>query len=147
MGRSSRRVRVIATQKRRKIVLVQIEQYDGGVLLRIDPASAVPLFEQLAASVRLDASRGVLAAGDRLPAARDVADSLDVNVHTVLRAYQDLRDEGLVDLRRGRGAVVTQMVANYGELGAAIPRLVATARQLGLGASALTAMIRQEYGS
>jgi GntR family transcriptional regulator len=117
------------------------------VLLRIDPASAVPLFEQLAASVRLDASRGVLAAGDRLPAARDVADSLDVNVHTVLRAYQDLRDEGLVDLRRGRGAVVTQMVANYGELGAAIPRLVATARQLGLGASALTAMIRQEYGS
>ncbi len=103
------------------------------MLLRIDPTSAVPLFEQLAASVRADASRGTLRAGDRLPAARDVAGSLDVNVHTVLRAYQALRDEGLVDLRRGRGAVVTDRVSNYSELGEAIPRLVATARQLGLG--------------
>jgi GntR family transcriptional regulator len=117
------------------------------MLLRIDPASAVPLFEQLAASVRSDASRGVLRAGDRLPAARDVAESLDVNVHTVLRAYQALRDEGLVDLRRGRGAVVTDRVANYSELGEAIPRLVRTARELGLGVSTLTALIRQEYGS
>jgi GntR family transcriptional regulator len=117
------------------------------VLLRIDPASAIPLFEQLAASIRSDASRGVIRAGDRLPAAREVADSLDINVHTVLRAYQALRDEGLVDLRRGRGAVLTDRVANYSELGEAIPRLVATARELGLGVSTLTAMIRQEYGS
>jgi GntR family transcriptional regulator len=115
------------------------------VLLRIDPASAVPLFEQLAASVRSDASRGTLRAGDRLPAARDVAGSLDVNVHTVLRAYQLLRDEGLVDLRRGRGAVVTDRVTDYKELGEAIPRLVAAARELGLGLSTLTALIRQEY--
>ncbi len=117
------------------------------MLLRIDPASAVPLFEQLATSVRAEASRGTIRAGDRLPAAREVAASLDVNVHTVLRAYQALRDEGLVDLRPGRGAVVTAQVANYRELGEAIPRLVATARELGLGVSTLTAMIRQEYGS
>ena len=117
------------------------------MLLRIDPASAVPLFEQLAASVRSDAARGTIRAGDRLPAARDVATSLDVNVHTVLRAYQALRDEGLVDLRRGRGAVVTERVSNYSELGEAIPRLVATARELGLSVSTLTALIRQEYGS
>ena len=117
------------------------------MLLRIDPASSVPLFEQLAASVRFEASTGKLRPGDRLPAARDVADSLDVNVHTALRAYQVLRDEGLVDLRRGRGAIVTDRVAHYGELGEAIPRLVATAREMGLSAQALTAMIRQEYGS
>jgi GntR family transcriptional regulator len=117
------------------------------MLLRIDPASSVPLFEQLAASVRFEASRGKLRPGDRLPAARDVADSLDVNVHTALRAYQVLRDEGLVDLRRGRGAVVTDRVASYGELGEAIPRLVAAAREMGLSVQALTAMIRQEYGS
>jgi GntR family transcriptional regulator len=117
------------------------------MLVRIDPASEVPLFEQLAASVRFDASRGTIRAGDRLPAARDVADSLDVNVHTVLRAYQVLRDEGLLDLRRGRGAVVTERVASYGELGDAIPRLVASARLMGLGVHALNAMIRQEYNS
>jgi GntR family transcriptional regulator len=117
------------------------------MLLRIDPASPVPLFEQLAASVRFEASRGNLRSGDRLPAAREVANSLDINVHTALRAYQVLRDEGLVDLRRGRGAVVTDRVAHYGELGEAIPRLVASAREMGLSVHALTAMIRQEYGS
>jgi GntR family transcriptional regulator len=117
------------------------------MLLRIDPTSAVPLFEQLAASVRFDASRGAIRAGDRLPAARDVADSLDVNVHTVLRAYQALRDEGLVDLRRGRGAVVTDRVTSYSELGDAIPRLVRAAQHVGLGVHALNALIRQEYDS
>lgn len=117
------------------------------MLLRIDPASAVPLFEQLAASIRSDAGRGTLAPGDRLPAAREVAQSLEINVHTVLRAYQLLRDEGLVDLRRGRGAIVTDRVSHYGELGDAIPRLVDAARALGLGADTLTAMIRQEYDS
>jgi GntR family transcriptional regulator len=116
------------------------------MLLRIDPASPVPLFEQLAASVRFEASRGNIRPGDRLPAARGVAESLDINVHTALRAYQVLRDEGLVDLRRGRGAVVTDRVAHYSELGEAIPRLVASAKELGLSVHALTAMIRQEYG-
>ena len=86
-------------------------------------------------------------AGDRLPAARDVAASLEINVHTVLRAYQLLREEGLVDLRRGRGAVVTDRVALYGELGESVPLLVAHAKKLGLGVHALIAMIRQEYGS
>jgi GntR family transcriptional regulator len=117
------------------------------VLVRVDPASSVPLFEQLAASVRVDAARGAIRRGDRLPAARDVADSLEINVHTVLRAYQLLREEGLVDLRRGRGAIVTGRVAMYGELGEAIPSLVTQAKRLGLGLSTLTALIRQEYDS
>jgi GntR family transcriptional regulator len=117
------------------------------VLLRIDPGSAVPLFEQLAASIRFDAGRGTVREGERLPAARDVARSLDINVHTVLRAYQLLRDEGLVDLRRGRGAVITDRATLYGELADTIPALVATAKRLGLGAHALSAMIRQEYSS
>ncbi|MCU1471152.1 MAG: GntR family transcriptional regulator [Glaciihabitans sp.] len=117
------------------------------MLLRVDPGSAVPLFEQLAASVRFDAVKGTIRPGERLPAAREVAASLDINVHTVLRAYQLLREEGLVDLRRGRGAVVTDHVAQYGELGDAVPLLVAQAKEVGLGVHALTAMIRQEYGS
>ncbi len=117
------------------------------MLIRIDPASSVPLFEQIAASVRSDVSRGAVRAGDRLPAARGIAESLDINVHTVLRSYQLLRDEGLIDLRPGRGAVVTARAATYSELGESIPRLVSQARQLGVSVSALTAMIRQEYGS
>lgn len=76
------------------------------MLFRVDPASSQPIFAQIAASVRRELREGRLVVGDRLPSAKEVAASLDVNLHTVLRAYQELRDEGLVDLRRGRGAVI-----------------------------------------
>lgn len=115
------------------------------MLLRIDPGSATPLFEQLAASIRADIVQGTVRPGDRLPSARDVAGSLDVNVHTVLHAYQQLRDEGLVDLRRGRGAVVTDKANDVASLAADIPHLVAKAKSLGIGPAALTALIREEY--
>ncbi|RNL81938.1 GntR family transcriptional regulator [Halostreptopolyspora alba] len=76
------------------------------MLITIDPESSQPLAEQVAASVRAALSNGTAQAGDKLPAARTVAATLDINLHTVLRGYQQLRDEGLVELRRGRGAVI-----------------------------------------
>ncbi|MEP6479747.1 MAG: GntR family transcriptional regulator [Rhodoglobus sp.] len=117
------------------------------MLLKVDAGSTTPLFEQLAASVRSEVGRGAVKAGERLPAARDVAESLDVNLHTVLRAYQLLRDEGLVDLRRGRGAVITDRAVQYEPLSLAIPELVAEAKKLGLSSSALVALVREEYNS
>ncbi len=117
------------------------------MIFRIDPGSGIPLFDQLAASVRAEMARGALAPGDRLPAAREVAASLDVNIHTVLHAYQGLRDEGLVDLRRGRGAVVTESARLAAELTDAVRSLVVEARRLGVSSSTLTALITQEYRS
>lgn len=58
------------------------------MLFRIDPASGVAIFDQLAASVRSEVARGGLRPGERLPPAREVAGILSINVHTVLRAYQ-----------------------------------------------------------
>ncbi len=115
------------------------------MLIRVDPASDVAIYDQIAASIRADAGRGALRAGDRLPAARELADALDVNVHTVLRAYQDLRDEGLVDLRRGRGAVVTDAAGHVPELLAAVRALVAEARRHGVAPQTLLSLIREEY--
>jgi GntR family transcriptional regulator len=113
------------------------------MLLKVDAASDEPLFAQLAASIRADAAAGRLRSGDRLPSARDVAAALGVNLHTVLRAYQDLRDEGLVDMRRGRGAVVTDAAAHLAELQDDIAALVARARTLRLSPETLAALVKE----
>ena len=113
------------------------------MLLRIDPESEAPLFAQIADSVRADAAAGRLRPGERLPAAREVAAALAVNVHTVLHAYQDLRDEGLVELRRGRGAVVTAQAGILAELHHDIQRLVARARAAGLSPETLAALVKE----
>ena len=113
--------------------------------ISVDAGSATPLFEQLVAGIRSQIIDGSLAPGERLPAARDLADSLDVNVHTILRAYQVLRDEGFLDLRRGRGAVVTSRSLDYGQLAKDIDSLVAEAKRLQLTPGALGALIREAW--
>ena len=115
------------------------------MLIRVDPASDVPIFAQVAASVRADAASGRLRSGDRLPSAREVAGALEVNLHTVLRAYQELRDEGLVDMRRGRGAVVTDAVAPLAQLHDDVVALVDRARALGLSPDTLAALVKETF--
>lgn len=114
------------------------------MLFRIDPTAAEPIFVQLASQVRSAVSLGSLPAGTRLPAARDLAASLDVNVHTVLRAYQDLRDEGLVELRRGRGSVITERAgADFAPLRDSLDAVVVEARRLGLSPDTAAALLRE----
>ncbi|QEO10815.1 GntR family transcriptional regulator [Protaetiibacter larvae] len=115
------------------------------MLIRIDPGSGVAIYDQIATSVRADAIRGRLRPGDRLPAARELAEALEVNIHTVLRAYQDLRDEGLIDLRRGRGAVATDAAGRAGALLDGVRALVADARRAGVASPTLISLIREEY--
>jgi GntR family transcriptional regulator len=113
------------------------------MLIRIDPTSEQPLFAQVAASVRADAAAGRLSPGDRLPSAREVAEALGVNLHTVLRAYQELRDEGLVDMRRGRGAVLTDAALPLAQLHDDIAALASRARALGLSADTLASLLKE----
>jgi GntR family transcriptional regulator len=74
---------------------------------KINPSDPTPLYLQVAAEIRRAIADGEAAPGDRLPLARDLASVLEVNANTVLRALRTLRDEGLLDFRRGRGVTVT----------------------------------------
>lgn len=113
------------------------------MLIRVDPDSPRPLFEQIAASVRAEVIAGRLVPGDRLPAARDLAQAVEVNVHTALRAYQELRDEGLVELRRGRGAVISPSAAPLADLADEITALVRRGAHLGVTPATLAALIKE----
>jgi len=113
------------------------------VLIRVDPARDVPLADQIAAAVRRGIAEGSAPAGTRLPAARELADSLQVSVHTVLAGYQQLRDEGLIELRRGRGATVGDGVRpGKAALVELTRELVAAARRLGLDEDELVGLVR-----
>jgi len=115
------------------------------MLFRVNLAAGEPLFEQLATQVRLALVDGELRHGERLPAAGDVAEALGINVHTVLHAYQVLRDEGLIELRRGRGAVVASSHGAIGqEVRQALAAFVRAVRKAGLTPEACLALVRKE---
>jgi len=114
------------------------------VLILIDANASAPVFEQIADQVAGQIADGTLEQGSRLPAARDLAEALEVNVHTVLHAYQRLRDESLIELRRGRGAVVTGLAVDE-NVRRAVEHSVASARAAGISLTSLIALIRSEY--
>lgn len=111
------------------------------MLIRVDPASDRAIYVQIADSVRAAIASGAVRAGAALPAARQVAAGLEVNQHTVLHAYRLLRDEGLVDVRRGRGAVVTAAAVGIMKLYREAQELGARAAQLGVSPGAVAALV------
>ncbi|MEV4808085.1 GntR family transcriptional regulator [Nonomuraea sp. NPDC049421] len=116
------------------------------MLYRVDPSSSTPLSDQIAGCVRRGIADGLLSPGDRLPAGRELASSLGVNMHTVLRAYADLRDEGLIELRPGRGATVTRTnPRELAQLMQTVRQLVAAARRAGLGREELMSLVGKEF--
>ncbi len=74
--------------------------------LEVNRAEPTPLHEQVAGELRRAIAEGEAKPGERLPPARDMAAVLDVNTNTVLRALRQLRDEGLLEFRRGHGVRV-----------------------------------------
>src|SRR5215212_11325984 len=74
--------------------------------VKVDRGERTELHEQVAAEIRRALTDGEAKPGERLPPAKDLAAVIGVNTNTVLRALRTLRDEGLLEFRRGRGVSV-----------------------------------------
>ena len=86
--------------------------------VKVDKSDPTDLYEQVAGEIRRAIAEGEAKPGERLPPAKDLAAVLGVNTNTVLRSLRLLRDEGLLEFRRGRGV----SVAGTPERGAVIAR-------------------------
>lgn len=109
--------------------------------LEIDRAESTLLHEQVAGELRRAIAEGEAKPGERLPPARDMAAVLDVNTNTVLRALRQLRDEGLLEFRRGHGVRVAGS-AERGTVLASAQELLRLARHNGYRREELLEIIR-----
>ena len=118
----------------------------------LDPRSPVPLYEQIAGRIRLAVAAPEYAAGDALPAVRQLASSLRVTPATGVAAYRDLEREGFVEMRHGAGTIVRALPAE--KRGAERTRqarelaraTLSEAARLGIAARDLLAALRTEMG-
>ena len=77
------------------------------MLIRVQRGSSVPVSRQIDAQVRSQILSGAIARGEQLPSGRQLAGELAVNVNTVVRGYERLATEGLIEMRHGEGTFVT----------------------------------------
>jgi GntR family transcriptional regulator len=106
---------------------------------REDPSN---LHDQVAGEIRRAIAEGEAHLGERLPPARDLAAVLGVNTNTVLRALRILRDEGLLEFRRGRGISVSG-TPEAGSIVVQTRELVQSARRLGYRTDELISIIER----
>lgn len=109
------------------------------MFLRIEKGSAVPISRQIADQISSLCASGLLKPGARLPSVRELARELAVNQNTVLRVYERLTAEGLLEMRHGQGTFIA-LRTKRGQLAAQRERIVDELRQLvrqaiGLGLS------------
>jgi len=75
----------------------------------VDDKNPRPIYLQIVMQIKEQIRKGDLKPGDPLPSVRELAESLQINLHTVHRAYQKLRDQGIINMRLGQCAVVAKL--------------------------------------
>ncbi|EDY55472.1 gntR-family transcriptional regulator [Streptomyces sviceus ATCC 29083] len=121
---------------------------------RIDRRSGVPAFQQIVQQTKQALRLGVLVPGDRLPTAKDVAETSAVNPNTTLKAYRELEREGLVEPRPGLGTFVRRTLGRpetgtdsplYGELVAWMAKAAGAGLEQEDVAALVASALEQQY--
>ena len=119
----------------------------------IDPRSPTPLYEQIAARIRVAVAAGDLEAGDALPSVRALARELRVNPATVVQAYRDLALDGFVEMRHGQGTFVQDVPTflraeeRTAQAEQLVRKLLQDAARLGIGLEELSRAFNAELGA
>jgi GntR family transcriptional regulator len=85
------------------------------MFIRIEKGSSVPISKQIAEQIRAQCLSGALPAGERLPSVRELAQELAVNLNTILRVYERLAGDQLIELRHGDGTFVRPLSNQAGQ--------------------------------
>jgi GntR family transcriptional regulator len=109
--------------------------------VKIDRSDPTLLHDQVAAEIRRAIADGEAKPGQRLPPARDLAAVIGVNTNTVLRALRLLRDEGMLEFRRGHGIRVAG-TPERGAVHAKAQELITFARRHGYRRDELLEIIK-----
>jgi len=113
--------------------------------LTVDRNDVTFLHDQVAAEIRRAIAEGEAAPGEHIPQAKDLAAVLGVNTNTVLRALRILRDEGLLELGRGR-AIIVAGTPERGALVSKMKELIKLGRHCGYRRDELVAMLQNLPG-
>ena len=81
------------------------------MVIIIDQNDNRPIYQQIADEIRILIARGELTENTQLPAVRQLAGDLGVNLNTVATAYRELQNEGLLAIKHGAGAVVASQTS------------------------------------
>jgi GntR family transcriptional regulator len=109
--------------------------------VKVDRSDPALLHDQVAGDIRRAIADGEAKPGEKLPPARDLAAVLGVNTNTVLRALRELRDEGILELQRGRGITVAGGARERSVVLAKAQELVQVARLQGYRRDELVRLI------
>ena len=121
------------------------------MFLRIETSSGLPITRQIMDQIRRQCAAGTLGSGDRLPSVRELARELAVNQNTILRVYERLTAEGLLERRHGAGtyvarfAVEQQMELQRRQIEAEVDRLVRHAATLKITPDELRVLIDDAF--
>lgn len=92
------------------VTLHQSDRMINRLHFHIDPSSGLPVYRQIMDQIKYYIASGALSSGEQLPSIRELAQTLTVNPTTIVKAYNELVHEQVIQLIHGKGAFISQNV-------------------------------------
>lgn len=119
------------------------------MILTLNMTSDLPIYQQIRNQIILALATGQLKPGESLPSVRQLADDIGVNMMTVSKAYQSLKEEGVVEMDRRQGTKIKEHIStnpNYlAEITETLELLFAQATLNGISETTINDLTKKIY--